>query len=448
MIGKTIFYGENVDFEYDELKRILTIVIKNNRNPEILNLLHNKKPFPTNLIEGHDGIYTYFFSTTSVNMNDFHQHDPSGKFTLYTLTKFEFAVSSLFSFKDSLTPSSKSAIVIKDDVIDYFYSPMKKINVELDESKGLFFALRKYKELSDEESQLSFAVNDDVDIIFKVNSSTHSRYHKTYFDGFHSELHFSDKNQMPSYSDIRSNIYSILNFFRFIYRTDFDGFREVEYTGNIVHREICRDIEGTFYFYSTPITENLTNSIQLNRIEPFLGKLFDFFIKTDTVPNYYDKDTFSFSPLKQYVLFSNFDTFSNKLELTDDDLIEQKKISGDVKSYIEGNEAFKCFKKENVERIINTVRDFRMSYRAKMKKIIDSNHFLITRINKKYDSLDNFTKDMTQYRNDLMHGNSINNISFEDLKTIELILYVSILQLIGISEVDRGTVLEAMFFIR
>jgi hypothetical protein len=344
-----------------------------------------------------------------------------------------------------MTPFSESKFVIMDDVIDFFYSPMRKIKVEIDETTELINTLRSYKELSEEESQLNIVLNDEKSINFRVNSNTYSRSHRTYFDGFHSELQLLDKNQRPNYNNLRSNIFSILNFFRFIYRTDFDGFNEIKYYGKFLIENSVRDIEGIFYSYSSGFDGNLTNTIMIKLLEPHLSKIMDFFFRTDTLPNYYDNDIFSFSPFKQFVLFSNFDTFSNKLNMIDENLVEQKEISKDIKEYIDSSELFLKFKTENIDRMINIIRDIRISYRNKMRTVIESNTTLTKRVLKKHIAIDDFTKKMTKYRNDLMHGNKKTGISFDELKTIELILYVTILQIMKHTNVEIDSILEALF---
>jgi hypothetical protein len=83
-----------------------------------------------------------------------------------------------------------------------------------------------------------------------------------------------------------------------------------------------------------------------------------------------------------------------------------------------------------------------------MRAVIESNTALTKRVLKTLIAIDDFTKKMTKYRNDLMHGNKKTSISFDELKTIELILYVTILQIMGLTNLEIDSILEALFFIR
>ena len=111
-------------------------------------------------------------------------------------------------------------------------------------------------------------------------------------------------------------------------------------------------------------------------------------------------------------------------------------------SYIEDDEEIKKYKEINIERMKGLVLGIRNSYRDKMNMIIESYPPI------KEDTYLIYSRKMTDFRNEIMHGNiNKTNITFEDLRKFERLIYVVMFRLMNLENEEIKNCLSSIFLL-
>ncbi|MDY0138224.1 MAG: hypothetical protein RBR50_00810 [Candidatus Izemoplasmatales bacterium] len=444
MLGSVIFYGKQRDYSYDEISKKLTIRLVNNNEIEILKIASGIDEINISHLIGFDGIYSYIYYFNNIKTNKNISNDLTGKITLHTEIIFEFSVASIFKSELNKSESANNILLIKDEVINYLFSPMRKIKIHVNGSENPFDWLRTYEELPESEYSKKYIIDANLKFNFKlgIDSSKTTKSDKTHMENYNSYITLTFKNESMTIEKILYCVQSLINMFNFIFRTKIDGFSFIEYYGKFERDGRIDDIKGNLNLFTSSNIDNLANVVGFDKLDKSMENIITYFFNKNQSPYYYDKVTNIYNPLKIYVMLSNFDTLTEKMKLKNERLTELRKIGNILASYIEDDEEIKKYKEINIERMKGLVLGIRNSYRDKMNMIIESYPPI------KEDTYLIYSRKMTDFRNEIMHGNiNKTNITFEDLRKFERLIYVVMFRLMNLENEEIKNCLSSIFLL-
>lgn len=448
MNGITRMFENEQIIEYNEATKVLTIYISDTDSLVLNDYIYGENCLPL-VIDCYDDekFLTFFASSCSAtkSINVFQSNGP--KMTIiYNIYLYLESIPSWHQTNDF-------SITIQDTFIDYLFKPdrvfMREeafVNVN---NKNEVRSV--YTELVEEECKKTFCVDGENKIYceFGVHDTGYSFKHRTIFDRYSSYLKLIFKNKALSANEIRDIVTKTLMTVSFLFRVEIRKFNNVTFEGLLESNYDNITRSGKYIALEERIELNMANYISFDRVEKYLGKTLNFFYNTELLPSYYDVNPQSFSELKMFKLISNFDSIANNIpnQHIDENLVEQKKIGGIVKRLIkECQEITKEYKPENITRIIQEVTDIKRTLKEKIVYILEMYPEEKEQILENYITIEDYAKKIVKYRNNLMHGGNDFDITHEDIKMLEKILYLAVFSIIGFNELEVYDYLESVAF--